>query len=272
MRRNLMRRVAIAQMASGANLEANLAALQLLFAEASTQQASVLVLPENFAFMGADKQDKLNIAEMAGAGLIQNTVSALAAEFKLWVIAGTMPIQAANGRVWASSLVYNAEGVQVARYDKIHLFDVIISNTEVHAESKTIMPGKKPVLLDTPIGRIGLSVCYDVRFPELYRYLLNQGAELLTVVAAFTATTGAAHWHTLLKARAIENMCYVFASNQVGMHANGRETYGHSLIINPWGEIIAEIDSGTGIICADIDLDDLHERRAAFPCVKHRIL
>lgn len=271
-----MRRVAIAQMASGANLEANLAHVQLLCVEASRQQASVLVLPENFAFMGMDRHDKLQIAEIAGSGLIQETVSALAAEYQLWVIAGTVPIQAPDERVWASSLVFNSEGVQVARYDKIHLFDVIISNTisgaETHAESETIMPGKKPILVDTPVGRIGLSVCYDVRFPELYRYLLSQGAELLTVVSAFTAATGAAHWHTLLKARAIENMCYVLASNQVGMHANSRETYGHSLIINPWGDIIAEIDSGTGIICADIDLDDLHARRAAFPCFEHRIL
>ncbi|MDX2345813.1 MAG: carbon-nitrogen hydrolase family protein [Legionella sp.] len=267
-----MQRVAIAQMASTANLLANLTQLQLLFADAAKQQANLLVLPENFAFMGINEQDKLSIAEVAGEGVIQSTLGALAAKYKLWVIAGTMPLKAPNGKVFASSLVFNAEGLQVARYDKIHLFDVQVSDTEIHAESKTIASGKNAILVDTPIGRIGLSVCYDVRFPELYRCLLDKGAELFTVASAFTATTGAAHWHTLLKARAIENMCYVLASNQVGLHENARETYGHSLIINPWGDIIAEIDSGTGVICADIDLDELHQRRAAFPCVEHRIL
>ena len=267
-----MRRVAVAQMVSSADLEANLAALKPLFIEASQEKADLLVLPENFAFMGAHERDKLSLAEDAGEGLIQNTLSALSAEYKLWVVAGTVPLKAPDGRVWASSLVFDSKGVLVARYDKIHLFDVVVSDTETHTESETLVPGSQPVVVDTPIGRIGLSVCYDVRFPELYRQLLDKGAELFTMVAAFTATTGAAHWHVLLKARAIENMCYMLASNQGGVHASARETYGHSVIISPWGEIIAEIDSGTGIICADIDLDQLHARRAAFPCLKHRVL
>jgi deaminated glutathione amidase len=267
-----MRRIAVAQMVSSDNLEANLVTLDALFSQASEQQVNLLVLPENFAFMGAHEQAKLKLAESVGVGMIQKTVSALAAQYKLWVIAGTIPLKAPDNRVWASSLVFNAEGIEVARYDKIHLFDVQVSDTEVYAESKTIAPGHRPVVVDTPVGRIGLSVCYDVRFPELYRQLLDEGAELLTVVSAFTATTGAAHWHALLKARAIENMCYVLAPNQAGEHANLYKTYGHSLIINPWGDIITEIESGTGIICADIDLDNLHQRRAAFPCLRHRVL
>ncbi|MCH9756619.1 MAG: carbon-nitrogen hydrolase family protein [Gammaproteobacteria bacterium] len=267
-----MSRVAVAQMVSSANLDANLAVLKQLFIEASEQQATLLVLPENCAFMGAHETDKLKLAESVGEGVIQATLSQLALESGLWVVAGTIPLKAPDGRVFASSLVFNSKGVQVARYDKIHLFDVTVSDTETHTESKTIAPGNQAVVVDTPIGCLGLSVCYDVRFPELYRKLQIAGAEVLTMVAAFTATTGAQHWHVLLKARAIENMCYLFASNQGGVHASTHETYGHSMIISPWGDVIAEMDKGTGIICADIDLDQLHARRAAFPCLKHRVL
>ncbi len=267
-----MQRVAVAQMVSLANLEANLEQLKTLFTDASRQGAKLLVLPENFAFMGAHEHDKLRLAESEGEGIIQNTVSALAAEYQLWVVAGTIPLKAPDGRVWASTLVFNAKGEQVARYDKIHLFDVMVSATETHTESETIAPGTQPVLVETPIGRTGLSVCYDVRFPELYRQLLDKGAEIFTVVAAFTATTGPRHWHALLKARAIENMCYILASNQSGVHASGHKTYGHSVIINPLGDVIAELDSGTGVLCADIDLEQLHAQRAVFPCLQHRVL
>ena len=267
-----MRRVAVAQLISSGNLDENLSMLDALFAQASAKGAQLLVLPENFAFMGRHELDKLGLAEAEGTGVIQQTLSSLSRQYKIWVVAGTVPLKAPDGRVWASSLVFNAEGKQVARYDKIHLFDVKISDTEKHEESKTFAPGKKPVVIDTPIGRLGLSVCYDVRFPELYRELVNQGAEVFTMVAAFTVTTGAAHWHALLRARAIENLCYMLASNQGGVHANGRETYGHSLIVNPWGDVLSEIKHGTGLIFSDIDLEQLHERRAAFPCLDHRVL
>jgi len=267
-----MRRVAVAQLISSENPDENLSALDVLFVQASAEGAQLLVLPENFAFMGRHELDKLKIAEEEGTGKIQQALSNLSREYKLWVVAGTVPLKAPDGRVWASSLVFDATGVQVARYDKIHLFDVKISDTEKHEESKIFAPGKTPVVIDTPIGRLGLSVCYDVRFPELYRELVNQGAEVFTMVAAFTATTGAAHWHVLLRARAIENMSYMLASNQGGVHANGRETYGHSLIVNPWGEVLSEIKHGTGLIFSNIDLKQLHERRAAFPCLDHRIL
>ena len=267
-----MRRVAVAQLISSENRDKNLSALNVLFAQASAEGAQLLVLPENFAFMGRHELDKLKIAEEESSGIIQQTLSHLSREYKLWVVAGTVPLKAPNGRVCASSLVFDAQGVQVARYDKIHLFDVNVSDTEKYEESKTFAPGETPVVIDTPIGRLGLSVCYDVRFPELYRDLVKQGAEVFTMVAAFTATTGAAHWHTLLRARAIENMSYMLASNQGGVHADGRETYGHSLIVNPWGEVLSEIKHGTGLIFSNIDLKKLHELRAAFPCLDHRIL
>ena len=267
-----MRRVAVAQLVSSDNLDENLSVLDGLFSKASTEGALLFVLPENFAFMGRHEPDKLAVAEDEGIGLIQQTLSNLSRKYNIWVVAGTVPLKTPDGRVWASSLVFNAEGTQVARYDKIHLFDVRVSDSEAYEESKTCIPGKTPVVIDTPIGRLGLSVCYDVRFPELYRDLVTQGAEVFTMVAAFTATTGAAHWHTLLRARAIENMSYMLASNQGGMHANGRETYGHSLSVDPWGKIVSEIKQGTGLIFADIDLNYLHERRTAFPCLDHRIL
>ena len=268
-----MQRIAVAQMCSSADLDENLAALDNLCQQAVEQKASTLILPENFAFMGVTEHDKLSIAEIVGEGVIQARLSTLAARYQLWIIAGTIPIQAPNHRVFASSLVFNAAGIQVARYDKMHLFDVVISETETYQESETIAPGEnKPIVVDTPVGCIGLSVCYDVRFPALYRALLLKNAELFTVVSAFTETTGRAHWHVLLRARAIENMCYVLGSNQVGTHAGGQTTYGHSVIINPWGEIIAELEHGTGIICAEIDLEYLHQKRAAFPCIKHHIL
>lgn len=266
-----MRRVAVAQLNSSAHLDENLSVLEALFVQASNECAQLLVLPENFAFMGRHELDKLAYAESEGSGMIQQTLSNLSHEYKLWVVAGTVPLKAPDGRVWASSLVFNAQGMQVARYDKIHLFDVKLSNAETYEESKTCAPGKTPVVIDTPIGRLGLSVCYDVRFPELYRALVDQGAEVFTMVAAFTAATGVAHWHTLLRARAIENMCYMLASNQGGVHANGRETYGHSLIVSPWGEILSEIKHGTGLIFSDIDLEQLHRQREAFPCLDHRI-
>jgi deaminated glutathione amidase len=267
-----MRRVAVAQLISSENLDGNLSALDVLFEQSSAEGAQLLVLPENFAFMGRHELDKLAYAESEGAGIIQQTLSNLSREYKIWVVAGTVPLKAPDGRVWASSLVFDANGVQVARYDKIHLFDVKISDAEKHEESKTYAPGKTPVVIDTPIGRLGLSVCYDVRFPELYRELVNQGAEVFTMIAAFTATTGAAHWHVLLRARAIENMSYMLASNQGGVHANGRETYGHSLIVNPWGEVLSERKHGKGLIFSDIDLEQLHKQRAAFPCLDHRVL
>lgn len=267
-----MGKVAIVQMVSVSDVQYNLAELETVFAEASINGTQLIVLPENFAFMGIHDSDKIVVAEQYGDGMIQNTLSILAKRYQLWIIAGTIPIKTPNGRVWASSLVYDANGYCVARYDKIHLFDVVVSGHEAYNESNSTIPGQELVVIHTPIGNIGLSVCYDVRFPELYRLLIDRGAEILAIPAAFTATTGRAHWHVLVRARAIENMCYVLAANQGGIHANGRETYGHSLIVNPWGKVMAEIEQGRGVIYADIDLNQLHQQRKDFPCIHHRAL
>lgn len=236
-----MTRVAIVQMNSRANIEENLNQLPDFFAKAQKDQAKLLVLPENFAFMGFNEADKLAVAERDGDGKIQRFVSKLAKQFKLWVIAGTIPLQSDDPRrVKSSSLVYDSGGQRVARYDKIHLFDVRVSREEAHRESLTVSPGKEVVVVETPVGKIGLSVCYDLRFPELYRQLILKGAEIVSIPSAFTAVTGKAHWEILLRARAIENLCYVLAPNQGGVHENGRKTHGHSMIIEPWGKKLAE--------------------------------
>lgn len=267
-----MAKIAILQLVSSANVQKNLHCLRAYFSEAKEQGAVLIVLPENFAFMGMNEKDKLMIAETFGVGEIQHAIHQLAKEFQLWVIAGTIPLKSSKDKVNASCLVYDAEGICVARYDKMHLFDVVVSESESHQESLTIQRGEDLVVVDTPVGRIGLSVCYDVRFPELYRQLVMKGAELLSVPSAFTAATGMAHWEVLLRSRAIENLCYVFAANQGGVHQNGRTTHGHSMIIEPWGKIMAEHKSGPGLIVADIDLQRLRQLRQQFPCNEHHVI
>lgn len=267
-----MPRGAVIQMVSSAIVNDNLSALDAFFANARDEGVELLVLPENFAFMGVNEADKISIAEKAGEGEIQQRVGQLAKHYGIWVIAGTQPIQASASRVRASCLVYDSKGLTVARYDKIHLFDVRVSEHEAHKESSSIEPGENVVVVDTPIGRVGLSVCYDLRFPELYRQLALKGAELFTVPSAFTAVTGIAHWEVLLRARAIENLCYVLAPNQGGLHASGRQTYGHSMIVEPWGKILGEQEEGAGIVVADIDLQRLQQLRRQFPCHEHHIL
>lgn len=267
-----MGRVAILQMNSSDNVKENLHSLEVFLAEARDGGAELLVLPENFAFMGMKPSDKLLIVEKYGHGEIQSAISQLAKQFGMWVIAGSIFIYHSKTQVKASCMVYNSNGKTEARYDKIHLFDVDVSDQEVHRESLTISPGEESVVVETPVGRVGLSICYDLRFPELYRQLVMKGAELFTVPSAFTAITGAAHWEALLRARAIENLCYVLAPNQSGEHTNGRRTHGHSMIVDPWGKIISEQSTGTGIIFADIDLQRLHQLRKQLPCNDHHVL
>lgn len=267
-----MTRVAVIQMVSSANVKENLSSLDPLFSKAREECAKLLILPENFAFMGMHETDKLVIAEEMGQGEIQSTVSRLAKQYGLWVIAGSIPLRSSSNRVKAACIVYNDKGETIAHYNKVHMFDVRVSPEEAHQESLTIEPGDKLVVVDTPVGRVGLSICYDLRFPELYRQLVLKGAELFTVPSAFTAVTGAAHWEILLRARAIENLSYVLAPNQGGKHVNGRHTYGHSMIIEPWGKILSEQKSGSGIIFADIDLQRLRQLRLQFPCNEHHVL
>jgi nitrilase len=267
-----MPKIAAAQMVSSSSVNKNLEQVEGFFIEAKERQVDLLVLPENFAFMGIEEKDKLQIAEKYLAGEIQDKISLFARLYDLWVIAGTLPLQGFNNRVRASCLVIDNKGLAVARYDKIHLFDVLVSAEERYEESATVERGEELVVVDTPIGKVGLTVCYDLRFPELYRQLVQRGAELLTVPSAFTAVTGSAHWESLLRARAIENLAYVVAPNQGGLHENGRQTYGHSMIVEPWGKVLASCEAGVDMIFADIDLQELRQLRLKFPTNEHHVL
>ena len=262
--------VAVAQLLSSENRDENLRALDALFSEASQKGAELLVLPENFAFMGRNELDKLTVAEAEGTGLIQQTLSNLSRIYNIWVVAGTVPLKAPDGRVWASSLVFDANGRQVARYDKMHLFDADLGS-ESWQESKYISFGASPTMqtLNDP-WKVGLSICYDLRFPELYSFYQQQGCNILTVPAAFTVPTGIAHWLPLLQARAIENQCYVLAAGQSGEHNDGRTTYGHSLIIDPWGKVLNCLEEGEGYISADLSLETLTKIRQRMPVLLHR--
>ena len=265
-------KVAAIQMTSGPDVGANLEQARLLLEEAAARGVRLAALPENFSFMGLKEADKRAVAEQDGEGPAQQFLADTARRLRLWIVGGTVPLRAgADGRVAAASLVYDSDGRRVARYDKIHLFDVDVpGRIESYRESRHVAPGYAAALVDTPAGRLGLSVCYDVRFPELYRYLSAGGAQLLVVPSAFTAPTGRAHWETLLRARAIENLCYVLAPAQSGFHPNGRETYGDSMIVDYWGKVLQRVPRGRGCAVADIDLSRQAGVRETFPALAHR--
>ena len=266
--------MAAIQMVSGPQVAENLAAAAERLAQAADRGAQLAVLPENFALMGRQERDKLAVREAEGAGPIQDFLAEQAARHRLWLVGGTIPLHAPGEehRVRAACLLYDEHGQQVARYDKVHLFDVqVVGSAERYAESATIAPGNRYVVADTPWGRLGLAVCYDLRFPEQFRALADQGMEILALPAAFTAATGAAHWEILLRARAIENQCYVIAAAQGGVHANGRETFGDSLVIDPWGLILDRLAWGPGVALARIDRGFLEEIRQQFPALAHRV-
>ena len=267
-------KIAAVQMSSGPDVSANLQAAAQLLARASADGARVAVLPENFSFMGRHDADKRAVAEADGDGPVQQFLSHQARELGLWIVGGTTPIAPSPGeRVAAACLVYAADGRRVGRYDKIHLFDVDIpGREESYRESANIAPGSQPALVPTPAGLLGLSVCYDVRFPELYRVLAAAGAQWFTVPAAFTVPTGRAHWEALLRARAIENLSCVVAAGQWGRLANGRDTYGDSLIIDHWGTVLARLPEGTGVITAELDVATQAETLRHFPALMHRVL
>jgi deaminated glutathione amidase len=267
-------RVAAIQMTSSYDLGSNLEAAALHLADAARRGAQLAALPENFAFMGRDSADKRSIAEPDGSGRIQDFLADAARRHGLWVVGGTVPLrQEAEGKVAAACLVYDDQGRRVARYDKIHLFDVDVPDgSESHRESAHTTPGRDPRVIQTPVGRLGLAVCYDMRFPELFRVLSGQGAELFVVPSAFTVPTGRAHWESLLRARAIENLCALVAPAQWGVHANGRETFGDSIIIDHWGQVLARLPEGTGCIVADLDDASRRHARARFPALEHRVI
>ena len=269
-----MSRVAAVQMTSGADVARNLESAAALLRGARAHGAVVAALPENFAFMGRGEEAKLAIAEAPGVGPIQSFVAGMARELGMWIVAGTIPLKLGNSpRVAAACLVHDSRGEVVARYDKIHLFDVDVpGKSESHRESRSVQPGAVPVVVDTPAGRLGLAVCYDLRFPELFRALVDQGAEWFCLPSAFTVPTGRAHWEILLRARAIENLCHLVAPAQSGFHENGRETHGDSMIVEPWGRVLARLPRGTGVITAELDLARQRRLRQDFPAVDHRRL
>ncbi|MEW6312695.1 MAG: carbon-nitrogen hydrolase family protein [Pseudomonadota bacterium] len=263
-------RVAAVQMASGPKVEANLNEARRLIEIAVQQGAKLVALPEYFAIMGMRDKDKVAVREAPGSGMIQKFLADTARAFKIWLIGGSIPLEASvAGKVRNSCLVYDDQGRQVARYDKIHLFSLDLGK-EKYAEEKTIEPGSQVVAFDSPFGRIGLSICYDLRFPELYRALGN--VDIIMVPSAFTATTGKAHWETLVRARAIENLAYVIAPAQGGYHLNGRETHGDSMIVDPWGVVLDRLPRGSGIVLAGINPAYQASLRQSLPALQHRTL
>ncbi len=266
--------VAAIQMTSGHIVADNLAAAGKLLREAKEAGADIACLPENFSFIGLRDADKLKVAEPDGEGIVQSFLTETAKKLKMWILGGTIVIRGRDDRhVANTSLLIDAAGKRVARYDKIHLFDVTIpGRDEQYRESNHVAPGRELVLADTPVGKLGMSVCYDMRFPELYRELVRRGAQWLSMPAAFTVPTGRAHWETLLRARAIENLCYVVAPAQSGTHTSGRETYGDSIIVDYWGQVLSRLAKGAGVITAEIDLAKQADTRARFPALDNRQL
>ena len=268
-----MNRIAAIQMASGPNVAANLVEAERLIARAAEDGAELIVLPENFALMGKTEFEKLAIREQDGSGPIQGFLAAQSVRHGIWLVGGTIPLACGSpDKVFASCLLFDDHGKRVARYDKVHLFDVTVreDREEQYNESMTIDPGHEAVVTDTPFGRLGLAVCYDLRFPEQFRCMLNQGMEIVALPAAFTAITGKAHWELLVRARAVENLCHVIAAGQGGFHVGGRETHGDSMIVDPWGVVVDRLARGPGVIVADLDRERLDSIRRNFPATDHR--
>lgn len=263
-------KVAAIQMASGPIVGANLNEAERLIEVAANQGAKLVVLPEYFAVMGLKDTDKIKVREQEGSGKIQDFLSKIAKKYKIWVIGGSIPLATQQAfKVRNSCLVYNDKGVQVARYDKIHLFGLDLGS-EQYNESQTIEPGDAVVVVDTPFGKIGLSICYDLRFPELYRAM--GVVDILVVPSAFTETTGKAHWETLVRARAIENLCYIIAPAQGGYHLSGRETHGNSMIVDPWGVILDRLPRGSGVVVASLNKQYQASLRKSLPALSHRVI
>lgn len=267
-------KAAAIQMNSIDDVAGNLALADELLGSARERGATLAVLPENFALMPKRSREKTAHAESPGEGPIQAFLSDAASRHGLWIVAGSIPLRSPDpDRTYGACLVIDDTGRRRDIYRKIHLFDVDLADSdESYRESRSMYPGEEPVTVSTPAGLIGLTICYDLRFPELFRTLVDAGATVFTVPAAFTETTGRAHWHTLLRARAIENLAWVIAPGQTGTHADGRSTYGHSLIVDPWGRIMDEVDSGNGVAIADIDIEKSMKLRKEFPALDNRRL
>ncbi|MDN4052953.1 carbon-nitrogen hydrolase family protein [Massilia sp. YIM B02763] len=262
--------VAAIQMVSSPDVQDNIATAGRLLAQAAARGARLVTLPEYWPIMGMADTDKVARAEQPGSGPIQDFLAGQARELGIWLIGGTLPLVSGDaGKVLNTTLVYDPEGRPVGRYDKIHLFG-FNKGTEYYDEARTIVPGATVGSFEAPFGRVGMSICYDLRFPELFRAMGD--CTLVVVPAAFTYTTGLAHWEVLLRARAIENQCYVLASAQGGTHPNGRRTFGHSMLIDPWGEVKAVLPEGEGVVAGEIDPDYLAKVRESLPALKHRTM
>jgi nitrilase len=263
-------RIAGVQLASGPNVKGNLQECDRLIEMAVAQGARLVALPEYFGIMGLREQDKVRAREKPGEGPIQEFLSRTARRHGIWLVGGSVPLECANpDKVRNSCLVYDDRGRLAARYDKIHLFGFEMGR-ERYQEALTIEPGRDVVTVDTPFGRLGLSICYDLRFPELYRAM--KGVDIILVPSAFTETTGKAHWETLIRARAIENLAYVLAPAQGGYHLSGRETHGDSMIVDPWGVVLDRLPRGSGVVVAGISLEHLRRLRQSLPALAHRTL
>ena len=263
-------KVAAIQMASGPNVAGNLSEARRLIAMAAEQGARLVVLPEFFAIMGMTDQDKIAVREQAGQGQIQAFLSDTARKYKIWLVGGSIPLAASvPDKVRSTFLVFDEQGEQVARYDKIHLFNLELGNEKYH-EAKTIEPGNQVIVVDSPFGRIGLAVCYDLRFPELFRAMKN--VDIIVLPSAFTETTGRMHWEVLVRARAIENLAYMIASAQGGYHINGRETHGNSMIVDPWGRVLDRLPRGSGVVIAEVNPSYQASLRASLPALTHRVI
>jgi len=277
-------KIAAIQMASGPQIKANLMEAARLIREAAQKGAQLVVLPESFALMAIHESENIELAEQQGQGMIQDVIKQCAIDNKVWIVAGSIPLKVEPiekteaQRASAASIMFNDQGEIVARYNKIHLFDVELDcessagskgKKEIYKESDTFQAGDKVVVVDTPFGKIGMSICYDLRFPSLYREMVKQGAEIFLIPSAFTKTTGKIHWEPLIKARAIENQCYVVAPAQGGYHVNGRRTYGHSMMVDYLGQVHGLRLKGTGIITMNIDLTAQKKLRKSFPVLQH---
>ncbi len=263
-------RIAAIQMTAGPKVPANLKEAARLIDIAVSKGARLVALPEYFCIMGMKDADKVAVREEAGSGPIQEFLSGTAKRHGIWLVGGSVPLVSSKpDKVRNSCLVYDDSGKQVARYDKMHLFNLVLGK-ERYAEEKTIEAGNEVVTLESPFGRIGLSICYDLRFPELYRSMGK--VDVIFAPAAFTATTGKAHWETLIRARAIENLVYMVAPAQVGHHVNGRETYGNSMIVDPWGVVLDRLPHGSGVVLANINQGYQASVRNSLPALKHRTL
>ncbi|HXJ00336.1 MAG TPA: carbon-nitrogen hydrolase family protein [Micropepsaceae bacterium] len=262
-------KVACVQLRCGDDVSENVGAAAALIREAHKAGAQFIATPENTNLMAADGGAKLEKTSPESSDYSLPQFCGLAEELGIWLLVGSLGIKVSDGKTANRSYLIGPNGRVSARYDKIHLFDVNLPSGETYRESNTVAPGAEAVVASLPWGRLGLSVCYDLRFPQLYRTLAKNGAEILTVPSAFTETTGKAHWHVLLRARAIENGCFVVAPAQGGTHANGRKTYGHSLIIGPWGDILAEAGTDPGFVAAELDLEEIAAVRARLPSLQH---